>query len=747
MPVKLLKHQLNPLEYIISRCKEQKGLIMFHHMGTGKTISGLVFLNNYPNDKKVIILPKNFESIWIHEAINLGLEKLIKEVTFLNYSDLLKFEDHKNLLENSVCVMDEVHNIDDVIGDLFEPPDVKSNEEGKKKRKIEPRLIQFIDVLYSIKKKLMLSGTLIKDFRVNDLSWLINIASSKNNSLVPYDYDEFMLKYGKRSKVGIFYLQAFRPFMKHNPFGILPKDVVEEPLSRDPSDIFDKLYIMAVGGISSVITARLGKFKFPTLNPELNMIDVNRYKEFFSKLNLGGVNKYLDFFSKSVVLNINKYKEIFSNINPVDINTYKNIFSKLKDIDIKNLKKQYNVKNLSISTGNTKGLPNLKNLTFNPVTKLIGGFILSVLITNGLKLLFAYIKAFYEETYNFAKLDVEKLKKDGVGKYFSYFNYIYTESTDYPKIKKITKKVKYTSQQVVLLMKVIGFPENLKNQEYIDLDITDNMRAVELFKNAFSIEVSENYTNKGRIIGNLYEDPVKFTEILKIYKNNSKPQTVVYSNFYKSGIILFSNFLTKNGIAHSIYNSQLKSKQKIQMLKEFKDEKINLLLLAPEYYEGISILGCNHFHILEPVSDSNTKDQLFARVVRYKSHDHLEVSKRNVKIYQWGCTLLYDLNKILYSKEYVSQWVKSNDGYKTIVDLFKNFKEHFSPDDRILNHYAQFENFKKDFSNIIKNISIDQSEIPLECCIWTPDNSCSDAKLKSCRKPYKKYKNELRLKK
>ena len=63
------------------------------------------------------------------------------------------------------------------------------------------------------------------------------------------------------------------------------------------------------------------------------------------------------------------------------------------------------------------------------------------------------------------------------------------------------------------------------------------------------------------------------------------------------------------------------------------------LLLHPIYTEGITIFGAEQIHILEPIPNLSKKEQLIARVVRYKSHDHLPPEKRHVDIYQWSCEI------------------------------------------------------------------------------------------------------------
>lgn len=641
--IKLLEHQIKPIEYLVARCQKQHGLILNHYMGTGKTITGIVFLKNFPNEKKTIILPRGFESIWKAEANKLGLSP--DTITFITFDQLSNFEIYKKDIENSICIVDEAHNLYKIIYDLYE---IQSFD---KEQKIKPRLIEFIDLLYSTKKILLLTGTLIKGRQLSDIRWLINIAAGKENSVVPFNEDEFLNKYEKISNMDRLWLQAFKPFLNLNPFNLIPKNLISKQVLNE-KNIANVVYSLITDQAFSYIMQK--KIKTPLIYSNKGIFDKARYVEL-----LQASLTYL--------------------------------------------------------------------LDYNSILHML---FLTILI-KGTRMVFKYAKAYYDEAYNFDQLDVEKLLNSKVKHYFSYFNYKFIKTKDYPIVKEQFIKVKYTRMQLVLLIKLIGIPENLKEEEYVLLEFNNNIREAELFKSMYT--VSSKFIDKGRIIGNLFDEPEKFKQILNIYEKSNREQTVVYSNFYNSGLILFSKYLSSKKINHTIFDQSLSDNEKIKILTDFKSKKIKMLLLHPDFYEGISISGCKYLHILEPVLRTEVREQLLARVVRYKSHSHLEKKEQNVKIYQWSCTLLYDFNKILQSKEYVNQWLQSNDPYRSVLELFSNFKGYLSPDDTILSYYNNYTNFSTQFHKTIQAISIDnEKNIPLNCCIWTPDNSCSNKKLISC---------------
>lgn len=67
--------------------------------------------------------------------------------------------------------------------------------------------------------------------------------------------------------------------------------------------------------------------------------------------------------------------------------------------------------------------------------------------------------------------------------------------------------------------------------------------------------------------------------------------------------------------------------------------------------------------------------QLYARVIRYKSHNHLPVSKRKEKIYERSCTLLYDFNKIVQGRIFFNKWLNLGDINKSILNIILSFKD------------------------------------------------------------------------
>lgn len=639
--ISLLEHQTIPIEYLIARCKNQKGLLVNHYMGTGKTIIALTFLKNFKSNKKVIVSPRSIKNHWITETKKLN----ITNVSFITFDELENFENFQETIKDSICVVDEAHGL----YPLFDKFEFEKAIDEKKYR-----LIKFIDFFYSTKKILLMTGTLVTKMGAEglaDIRWLINLSAGK--SVVPYNINLFINKYYNFSKFDKLYYRIFSPLIKKNPLEIFPKNITER-LNIKSDNFVDFMFKLSTNFV---------------------LVDV-LFKNF--------KNQKIGKLTFKLLINL-----------------------------IEELLKKSNYKDLLLS-------------------------LLITFILKGVPLIFNHINTVYKEQYGFYKFNTKKLMENNVGSYISYFNYKFNKTEDYPIVNEYIKRVPYTKEQLKLVIKMLAIPENLTDDEYVDLAIHKDIKEAELYKDY--TKVLKYYTNNGRIIGNLYNDPIKFIQIYKMYKNK-KENTIVYSNFYEEGILLFSKFLKKKKVPHKILDYSLDFSSQEQLLKDFKDKKINLLLIHPDFYQGINILGCRVIHILEPIIAYFQKEQLITRAIRYRSHSHLKTDERNVKIYNWSCSLYYDIRKALQFKFYFKELLGSTDKLRSYLDIMDFFSFQLSPDDKIMSKYNTIDNFYKELNNIMNKISIENNykKIPLKCCIWVPDGNkeCKNnegKKLSKCRK-------------
>lgn len=174
--ISLREHQIKPIEYLF-RNSEQKGLLLNHYLGTGKTYTALGFAEKYPGSEVLILAPRFLESNWRSQMEKMGIAN-VGRYSFVSYDDaytLLKKD-----LSKSILIVDEVHRLVEKI---------KSKDD-----KTRANFSKIYQHLRSAKKILALSGTPVFT-EISDVSYLFNLVSGQD--LLPYNDRVFMDEYTK----------------------------------------------------------------------------------------------------------------------------------------------------------------------------------------------------------------------------------------------------------------------------------------------------------------------------------------------------------------------------------------------------------------------------------------------------------------------------------------------------------------------------------------------------------------------
>ena len=64
---------------------------------------------------------------------------------------------------------------------------------------------------------------------------------------------------------------------------------------------------------------------------------------------------------------------------------------------------------------------------------------------------------------------------------------------------------------------------------------------------------------------------------------------------------------------------------------------MRIVFITKSGSEGISFKAIRQVHIIEPFWQQTRETQVIGRAVRFKSHDDLDPSKRNVFVYRYLC--------------------------------------------------------------------------------------------------------------
>lgn len=634
----LLRHQKTPIERLASQCQNQKGMMLFHEMGTGKTITALSFAKNFPTYKKVVIIPKEIKYVWEENIDKLGIDK--KSVKFYFYENLLDLKKSElPTLNRSVLILDESHHVVEIL-------------KNKEKR------LDLYNWLSSAKKILCLTGTPIYD-NFSDIRTQINLCSGKQ--ILPINEEIFKNKY-------------YTNFYFDNAiFGYVL------PLFKYPLTI-----ILCV--LNHIIL---------TIFTLTKSIDSGGYVEFLSM----GQKSLSDF----------------------------------------------------ISGGET-------------LSTFIGVFTWPVF---ALLLVYVIAKYYYKKIEKLKFLDYDKLLDD-IEPYVSFFQFKEKNSDIskfFPEVENTQVDVDYNDKQILFWIKMSY--GQLTPEELNRIEIGKTLKDSEIFGEVVD---EDQFLDKGRCIGNLFFIngkskiyPDKFIHVLskitsseyekiaKYYNNyanmvyrgedekeissytgkiskilNKKVESsVVYSNFYNSGIDLISQFLDVFKIKHQILNPDQTLKEKSKILEKFKSRKNNILLLHPDFTEGISISGARQMHILEPLFKFSKLEQLKARVVRYKSHFHLKESERNVKIYQYVSTCSSFTKQIgkLFNK--LEGWYKF-ESQTNYFERKKKFNQDTTVDSIVINRVDTVKKEAEKLKKRLEKQSRREKVLEENCQIWLPGEDYKD---------------------
>jgi len=312
-----------------------------------------------------------------------------------------------------------------------------------------------------------------------------------------------------------------------------------------------------------------------------------------------------------------------------------------------------------------------------------------------------------------------------ISPYTSYVKLNPSTAVDFPTTVQKNMIVPYDMYQLGLWLELSqGF---LSIQTLRDLNIT-KLEDVEFYTKKINYE---DYVDKGVIIGNL-KNPnggfsPKFKKILDVAMGK---RAVFYSSFTTSGINIFKEFLNLSKIQYIYLDAGLTKEAKNEVLQKFKDTT-TFLLLHPSYTEGITIFGAQQMHILEPIPILSKKEQVIARVARYKSHEHLPESERHVDIYQWACEMNTSIAKFDKMVVSVKKWFKITPEI-AYVEHYSKFGQDMTPDAIVL---------KKERIELVNNTKISKILVQtnkkekIRCCIQVPSMSQD----KECMLIHKKH--------
>lgn len=107
---------------------------------------------------------------------------------------------------------------------------------------------------------------------------------------------------------------------------------------------------------------------------------------------------------------------------------------------------------------------------------------------------------------------------------------------------------------------------------------------------------------------------------------------VVYSNYLEAGIQPMSAMLKAHNVPHAIFHGGLGEAERKQIVKDYNEGNIKVLLGTSAASEGLDLKGTKLIQILEPHFNESKTEQVIGRGIRFGSHSHLPEEERNVEV-------------------------------------------------------------------------------------------------------------------
>lgn len=120
---------------------------------------------------------------------------------------------------------------------------------------------------------------------------------------------------------------------------------------------------------------------------------------------------------------------------------------------------------------------------------------------------------------------------------------------------------------------------------------------------------------------------------------NPQHRAIVYSNFLDAGIAPYSAELKRRGIAHGLFTGTQSKEERNAQVRAYNEGKLPVLLLSSAGGEGLDLRGTRQIQLLDPHFNKEKLEQVIARGIRFKSHEHLAPEERSVDVEHYVGTM------------------------------------------------------------------------------------------------------------
>lgn len=123
-----------------------------------------------------------------------------------------------------------------------------------------------------------------------------------------------------------------------------------------------------------------------------------------------------------------------------------------------------------------------------------------------------------------------------------------------------------------------------------------------------------------------------YKRLAKGIAENPEHRAVVYSNFLESGLTPYEALLKQHNVPYGKFTGEIAKADRDRMVRDYNEGKLKALLLSSAGGEGLDLKGTRQIQVLEPHWNKEKLEQVIARGIRYKSHEHLPEDQRRVAV-------------------------------------------------------------------------------------------------------------------
>lgn len=111
-----------------------------------------------------------------------------------------------------------------------------------------------------------------------------------------------------------------------------------------------------------------------------------------------------------------------------------------------------------------------------------------------------------------------------------------------------------------------------------------------------------------------------------------------YSNYVEAGLRPYQKELAARGVKAEVLDGTLSPAAKDALVEGYNAGRIPFLLISSTGSEGLNLKGTRLAQVMEPHFNKSKIDQVVARGVRFKSHEHLPEDQRHVQVEYYQST-------------------------------------------------------------------------------------------------------------